>query len=82
MFWKLVKDILQLFSKPVFVVITIFIQVFFFVLNIRRHRLKAQKQSVIYGPYWGRGRRGWGWWKQLQMKYRKERLNTDKRVNE
>lgn len=77
MFWKLVKDILQLFFKPVFVVITIFIQVFFFffVLNIRRHRLKAQKQPVIHGPYWKKK-------KKLQMKYRKERLKTDKRVNE
>ena len=41
---------------------------YFFVLNIRRQKLKVQKQSVIYSPYWKK--------KKLQMKYRKEKAQN------
>ena len=43
---------------------------YFFVLNIRRHKLKVQKQSVIYSPYWKKKK------KKLQMKYRKEKAQN------
>ena len=37
MFWELVEDIIQLFSKPAFACCCCFIQVLFFLSRIRRH---------------------------------------------
>ena len=46
MFWELVKDILQLYSKPVFVVIVVLFRYFFFVLRIRSHAETENSKSI------------------------------------